>query len=291
MPWGSCVPRVCTMFKLMWAKTQLAALPRLEKLDRFYSNKLRYPECAEGQHANHSPLFPYDGLAEFWHDYASPYQPNYPAFLKALANVKNFELNSLLDLACGDGSLTTRLARIASEVVGLDASEPMLAQARARSGDVTGVRYVLGDFREFQLSQLFDAVVCAFNSVNYVGDISELRALFRSVTEHLRPGGRFVFDTTTDAGMKLLSGRYLHVRAGAKRFAIRFEYDEELRKEKSMILLPSGTEIHCRIPIDPSDAEEACHGTGLAIEDFFSAPLLPGRWYIGPTCFFVMRRV
>src|SRR5438132_5295706 len=137
-----------------------------------------------------------------------------------------------------------RLARIASEVVGLDASEAMLAQARARSADVPGVRYVLGDFRNFQVGQLFDAVVCTFNSVNYVCDLAELRALFCRVTEHLQPAGRFVFDTITEAGMNLLSGRYLHVQTKQKRFAIHFDYHQCSRKEKSKVLLPSGTDIH-----------------------------------------------
>ena len=155
----------------------------------------------------------------------------------------------------------------------------MLAKARAGSAYLPGVRFVLGDFRNFQAGQLFDAAICAFNSINYVGNTAELGALFRAVAEHLRPAGRFVFDTTTEAGMKLLNGRYLHVVTKTK----------ERRTEESAALLPSGTEIHCRIPLDPKDVEEACNRSGLVVEDYFSS-ILPGRWYTGGKCFFVVRK-
>jgi SAM-dependent methyltransferase len=276
------------MFRILWAKARLAQELGLNYPNRFYAKKLCFPDCAEN--TNHPCLRPYEGLAEVWHDYARPYRPDYPAFLTALARAKKFELRAILDLACGTGSLTTQLAQMTSEVVGLDASESMLAKARASSADLPGVRYVLGDFRDFQVGQLFDAVVCAFNSVNYVGSIDELRALFRAVAEHLRPVGRFVFDTITEAGMNLLNGHYLHVRTRTKRFAIRFKYDKKRRKEESAALLPWGTEMHCRTPIDPKDVEEACNGSGLVVEDFFSSALVPGRWYIGARCFFVLRK-
>jgi SAM-dependent methyltransferase len=276
------------MFRVLWAKARLVQEPGLNYPRCFFAKKLCFPECAEN--ANHPFLPPYEELAEVWNDYARPFQADYPAFLTALAHAKKFELRAILDLACGTGLLTTRLAQMTSEVVGLDTSEPMLAIARARSTELPGVRYILGDFRDFQMGQSFDAAVSACNSVNYVGNVAELAALFRSVAEHLQPVGRFVFDTTTEAGMKLLNGHYLHVRTKTKRFAIKFKYDNERRKEESAALLPSGTEIHCRIPIDPKDVEEACNGSGLVMEDFFSSALLPGRWYTGTKCFFVMRK-
>jgi len=98
-----------------------------------------------------------------------------------------------------------------------------------------------------------------------------------------------VFDTSTEAQMKMLNGHYLHVQTKTMRFAIRFKYDQARRKQESAALLPSGTEIHCRIPLDPKDVEEACNGSGLIVEGYFSS-VLPGRWYTGGKCFFVMRK-
>src|SRR5262249_8526045 len=158
-------------------------------------------------------------------------------------------LRSILDLACGTGTLTMRLAEIAPEVIGLDASESMLIQARARCSTLSGVQFRRGDFCSFQLGRQFDAVVCAFNSLNYLTDIGELVAVFRSVALHLRPGGLFVFDSFTRKGMLSLSGLYLHTEVNGRRFAMRFDYDPRLRKERALVLLPAGIETHWRIPI------------------------------------------
>jgi SAM-dependent methyltransferase len=140
------------------------------------------------------------------------------------------------------------------------------------------------------LGRRFEAAVCSFNSLNYVGDLGELGAVFRSVADHLRPGGLFVFDTHTCAAMDRVSGMYLHAEAEGKRFAIHFDYDWRRLREKAVVLLRSGVEIHWRIPIDPTDVEAASEGSGLVVEDYFSSAFVPGRWYTGPTCFFVLSR-
>ena len=56
-----------------------------------------------------------------------------------------------LDLACGTGTLALALADDGWQVVGLDESEPMLAQARAKAAmlDTTGhATFVYGDMRQ-----------------------------------------------------------------------------------------------------------------------------------------------
>ncbi len=186
--------------------------------------------------------------------------------------------------------LTKSLARVTGEVVGVDASETMLSQARARFADSPHIRYVCGDFRSFAVDRQFGAVVCGFNSINYLGSMAELKAMFHHVAKHLLPGGCFVFDSMTEYGMLLSSGLYLHVQTSRKRFVMRFEYDRAQRKQTVVIQVPEGTEIHRRVPIDPRDVKEACQDSGLVLEDYFSSAFFPGWWYTGPTCFFVLRR-
>jgi SAM-dependent methyltransferase len=130
------------MFRLLWAKAKLAQDPVIDSRYCFFAKKLCFPECAEN--ADRPCLRPYEGLAEVWDEYA--HQPGYPAFLSALAHARKFELRAILDLACGTGWLTRRLVQITSEVVGLDASELMLAKARAGSAHVPGVRFVIEIF-------------------------------------------------------------------------------------------------------------------------------------------------
>src|SRR5262249_34924115 len=163
---------------------------------------LEFPEYADSERTGEPQLPAYAGMAEFWHDYSLPYVPDYLPFLLIMAQCHAIELRSVLDLACGTGTLTAQLASCIPEVVGLDSSEPMLIEARKRCSALVGTRFVQGDFRQFRVDQYFDAAVCAFNSINYVGNLQELAALFRSVGRHLRPRGLFVFDAAAREMMR-----------------------------------------------------------------------------------------
>jgi SAM-dependent methyltransferase len=257
---------------------------------RYFEHAVQYPELTAGPDPQPRELRPYDGLAELWDEYAGMNQPDYASYLRHLAGVRRLKLRSVLELACGTGLQTARLAGVAGEVVGLDASEAMLARARGRCAHLPGVRLAWGDFRAFDLGCSFDAVVCSFNSLNYLSDIGELGRVLRAVEAHLRPGGVFVFDTYTDCGMRILSGRYLHLRANGCRFAIHFRYDPVRRSETATVRLPGGVETHRRVPIGPADVAAAARGSGLHVADYFTSPLLPGRWYTGPYCFFTLSR-
>jgi SAM-dependent methyltransferase len=271
------------------AKAQLFG-PHNRRLCFFSARSLCFHECGPVNNDSRPRLQPYEGLAQVWHGVASSSQANYPAFIASLVERRKIEVRSILDLACGTGTMTIRLAQIAPEVVGLDSSKPMLTQAQARCAELPKVKIVHGDFRDFQLGRLFDVVVCATNSLNYVRDVAELEAVLRNVAEHVRPGGLFLFDAYTDAGMRLLSGSYLHFVTGGKRIAMHFKYDRKLRKEEAEVLMPAGIEIHHRIPIDPGDVAAAALHSGLALEDYFSNAILPGWLYTGPFSFYVMRR-
>jgi ubiquinone/menaquinone biosynthesis C-methylase UbiE len=55
---------------------------------------------------------------------------------------------AILDLCCGDGRITTALARRGYQMTGLDGSEEMLTYARARGPKIP---FLLGDARAFEL--------------------------------------------------------------------------------------------------------------------------------------------
>jgi SAM-dependent methyltransferase len=247
----------------------------------FFARSVRFPELADLDRLPGPTLAPYEKLAGPWDAANRGSLPDYPGFLAAMAAVRGRPFGSVLDLACGAGTLAARLAATVPEVAGLDASEAMLALARAHCP--SGVALHRADFREFDLGRRFAAVVCASNSLNYVRDNDELTAVFRAVGRHLEPGGLFAFDTTTSFGMRCLSGQYLHMEGAGVRFVQRFRYDPAARRETSAGLVAGGVEPHHRVPLDPADVLPAAAAAGLAVLDHFAPGwgLLPAaRFYV-----------
>ncbi|GAB3932345.1 methyltransferase domain-containing protein [Larkinella terrae] len=91
----------------------------------------------------------------------------------------------ILDLGCGSGELTQQIADRGAVVLGLDASEPMIAKARQQ---FPALDFRLGDATDFELSERFDAVFS--NAVLHW--ITDFEAAIRQIRKHLKPGGRFV---------------------------------------------------------------------------------------------------
>jgi trans-aconitate methyltransferase len=90
----------------------------------------------------------------------------------------------ILDLGCGDGQLTARIAATGASVVGLDASAQMATAARARGIDVAE-----GSAEKMPYAaQSFDAVF-SNAALHWVRDHD---AMMSEVKRVLKPGGRFV---------------------------------------------------------------------------------------------------
>jgi SAM-dependent methyltransferase len=90
----------------------------------------------------------------------------------------------ILDLGCGTGHLTAKLAESGAEVVGLDPSAPMRSTAQKAYPHLT---FVEGDARNFSLGA-FDAVFS--NAVLHW--VRPPQDAVRSIAAALKPGGRFV---------------------------------------------------------------------------------------------------
>ena len=89
----------------------------------------------------------------------------------------------VLDLGCGDGVLTERLAALGLEVLGVDASAEQVAAARKRGLDA---RQVDGEALPFEAE--FDAVF-SNAALHWMRDPN---AVIAGVGQALKPGGRFV---------------------------------------------------------------------------------------------------
>ncbi len=121
----------------------------------------------------------------------------------------------LLDLGCGTGAMTRRLAEKGFDMIGVDASAEMLDMARdadsARDVDAAedpvraedavsdkkAILYLQQDMRSFELYGTVAAVVSVCDSMNYILEEEDLLQVFKLVNNYLDPGGLFVFDMTT----------------------------------------------------------------------------------------------
>ena len=104
---------------------------------------------------------------------------------------------TVLECACGTGSLTVRLGRKGYGITGSDLSEDMLMVARAKALDA-GLRFlpfVRQDMQRIALHKPVDAVVCACDGVNYLLDGPE--AFFCAAYGVLKPGGLLLFDVSS----------------------------------------------------------------------------------------------
>jgi SAM-dependent methyltransferase len=105
----------------------------------------------------------------------------------------------VLELGCGAGRVAVPIARAGHEIVGLDASAPMLEHARARTARLpararTLVTLVRGDLRTFRLGRRFPLIISPFNAVQHLYTRADVEHFLERVRAHLDPAGLFVFD-------------------------------------------------------------------------------------------------
>ena len=91
----------------------------------------------------------------------------------------------ILDLGCGTGTLTAEIAASGAELLGVDRSAEMIAEARRK---FPKLRFEVHDARSLTFSREFDAVF----SNAALHWIPEAERVVAGVARALRPGGRFV---------------------------------------------------------------------------------------------------
>jgi SAM-dependent methyltransferase len=106
----------------------------------------------------------------------------------------------ILELGCGTGGHAFELARRGCQVHGIDISERMVVNARARlarlpQAERAQLSFECADMRAYQAGQpAFDLVLSLFHVMSYAATNEDQRAAFACARRHLRVGGLFVFD-------------------------------------------------------------------------------------------------
>lgn len=105
----------------------------------------------------------------------------------------------VVDLACGTGEMTLKLAEAGFDAVGVDRSPQMLSKAmeKAYSHPQLSLFFVKQDMTRLSMDAKANLFVCLYDSLNYLEDEEALQLVFKKVSDHLTQGGIFIFDVNT----------------------------------------------------------------------------------------------
>ena len=98
-----------------------------------------------------------------------------------------------LEFAIGTGRVAVPLSRRGVPVTGIELSEPMIAQLRAKA-DADSIPVIVGDMATSRASGTYALVYLVFNTISNLLGQAEQVECFRNAARHLGPGGRFVIE-------------------------------------------------------------------------------------------------
>ena len=98
-----------------------------------------------------------------------------------------------LEFAIGTGRVAVPLSRRGVSIVGIELSEPMIEQLRAKA-DADSIPVIVGDMATTRAPGTYALVYLVFNTISNLLGQAEQVECFRNAARHLGPGGRFVIE-------------------------------------------------------------------------------------------------
>ena len=230
------------------------------------------------------------------------FQDNVPydewcAYLTGLLAGCGVKEGIVLDLGCGTGNMTGRLADCGYDMIGVDSSAEMLEIAQDKQDGRHSILYLCQDMRSFELYGTVAAVISVCDSINYITNPEDLTEVFRLVNNYLDPGGVFIFDLNTVYKYETLLAdhTFAEVRDESS-FIWENDYDREERihaldltlfiREGKSGLYRRYTETHYQRAYGLTEVREAAEAAGLsfvaAYDAFTREPVRPDseRMYV-----------
>jgi len=144
---------------------------------------------------------PEDACRPFYHRFAWAYDllvadavgPHVDFIQETLGRRAVAPGSAILDAGCGTGRYARELARRGFQVLGVDRSPELIAQARAGGGEPRGLRFAVADLATWSPPRLFDGILCR-GVLNDVLDDAARDAILGGFARALCPGGVLVLD-------------------------------------------------------------------------------------------------
>lgn len=103
----------------------------------------------------------------------------------------------ILDLGCGPGFYTYRLAQLGHQCVGVDFSPASIAYAKQQAQQAQlAIEYLLSDVRSLKVSGQFDLIMMTFGELN-VFPQTDAEHILHNAAKLLKPGGILLLETHT----------------------------------------------------------------------------------------------
>lgn len=120
-------------------------------------------------------------------------------WLERLFRKSAIPVRSVLDLACGTGTMACLLAERGYQVIATDGSEEMLTQAMLKAAmlEECAPVFLHQSMPKLRLLEPVDTVISTIDSLNYLTRERDIRETFKRVWRWLKPGGQFIFDVNT----------------------------------------------------------------------------------------------
>lgn len=148
-----------------------------------------------------TPSAPYSQLSEIY-DYVMRHVDyvHWADYVQSVFTRCKTTPETILELACGTGSMAEILTNRGYHVTGVDKSEGMVAVAQQRAAE-SGISAVFkqGDMIDPPVpNDSCDAVLCLYDSINYLMDTDALNRMLTGVQARLHADGIFIFDACTE---------------------------------------------------------------------------------------------
>ena len=129
-------------------------------------------------------------------------------FLEKLFRRSRIPVHTVLDLACGTGSMTWLLAGRGYELIAVDGSQEMLAAAREKNAPAeVPPLFLHQSMPRLDLYGTVDAAICCLDSLNYLTSPSDVQRTFQRLHLFIAPGGELIFDVNTLDKFQSLDGQ------------------------------------------------------------------------------------
>ena len=139
-------------------------------------------------------LYPNIHTLPFYYERANSFMaPKVYEYLQMFRNVKLFKNDVVLDLGCGDGTLSLFIAKSVRKVIGVDTLAHCISDARLKAKELEGkvhAEFYCSKLEELDLADKSIDKIVSFSVIEHIPNYQEV---FEKIFRLLRDGGELIF--------------------------------------------------------------------------------------------------